>query len=176
MSKRSGDSGSKGSRGDRPAPASGSGRLRIHGTQPTVAPIQFQSAAGATGPQTPQELAPRRRVNVTLMAAGVLLAIAASIVAIRMVQLQKTDRVPAADELGQYAMACMACSARFEMPISDYRSSLQTRANLSVNRIRCPRCGAESAAYRTESGMPGLGELGPDGLPIQSPRRPAGQP
>jgi DNA-directed RNA polymerase subunit RPC12/RpoP len=62
-----------------------------------------------------------------------------------------------------YAMGCMSCEQRFEMPSAAYRRALAGRSDRYVNRIRCPQCGADSAAYRTDSGMDGLGEIGPDG-------------
>lgn len=88
------------------------------------------------------------------------------------------DASTAADVPGlppTYAMACAACKQRFEMPAVEYRRVLAARKDKSVNRIECPKCGAGASAYRQDSGMDGLGEIGPDGQPTTNPRRPGGQ-
>lgn len=67
-----------------------------------------------------------------------------------------------------YRMACRTCDSRFEMSPVTYRQALHERTDRSVNRIACPKCGATDAAYRVDSGMNGLGELGPDGDPLRA--------
>lgn len=75
------------------------------------------------------------------------------------------DRTPA-DVPGlpaTYEMRCTGCQMRFEMGAVDYRRELANRSDKTANRIDCPKCGAKAAAYRTQSGMEGLGEITPNG-------------
>ena len=152
----------------------GSGRLPVGSGQPTVVPIRFQAESRSASGEVAERSG--KRSSATLVVAGALLAVAASVVAIRVVQMQKT-RLPANGSglPTAYAMACKACQARFEMPVDEYRELLQTRSNKNFSRVRCPKCGGDDAAYRTDSGMEGLGELGPDGVPVANPRQPARQ-
>lgn len=61
-----------------------------------------------------------------------------------------------------YALACDSCSQRFEIPPAEYRRALLKRADTSSNRIRCPRCGAPGAAFRSDHGVPGLPAADPE--------------
>src|SRR5262245_11926169 len=138
------------------------------GSRPTVAPIQFQSE-----PKVQAEASPPRATrssNLTLMVAAVLLAAAGTVVAVRIVQMQKTGAARGAGVPAEYAVACRVCQERFPMSAGDFDEALKYRTNRSANRVKCPKCGAEDAVFRTESGMAGQGELGPDGFSGRNPR------
>lgn len=60
------------------------------------------------------------------------------------------------------------------MRVEEYRTALSGRTNKTANRIRCPKCSADDACYRLESGMKGLSELNADGVGQINPRRPNG--
>src|SRR5262245_3808965 len=113
-------SGAPGNRSRGDVLSHGSGRLPTGSGQPTVAPIRFKaesrSATGEVGARS------GKRSNTTLVIAGVLLAVAASVVAIRIVQMQKTNGSAGGAGLPTlYAMACKACHARFDMPVDEFR-------------------------------------------------------
>gem|GEM_PF-4011803 len=90
-----------------------------------------------------------------------------AVVAVTVMQLRHADQTKGDD----YRVACMACGEEFTMPPQVFREGLRSRSDRSVNRIRCDRCGRADAVYRRDSGMAGLGELGPDGTPVSDPRQ-----
>ncbi len=140
------------------------------GSRPTVAPIQFQSEPKVQAVSPPPRMS--RSSNLTLIIAAGMLAAAGTVVAIRIVQMQKAGNAGERGLPATYAVTCRVCEVRFEMPAVEFSEALNNRTIRSANRVRCPKCGAEDAVFRTESGMAGQGELGPDGFPSQNPRLP----
>lgn len=140
---------------------------------PTMRPVQLQPSTSTSEvpPAVPLTVSPRHRFALL----GGMLAVAlAAIVTVRAVQSRQgpIGSQPQID----YAMACRICKARFSMPAETYRTQLAGRSNKNFNRIRCPKCGADDAAFRTESGMDGLGELDSDGTAVVNPRQIGGGP
>lgn len=130
--------------------------------------IDLQPSASSPPDAVPPAPTPRLPRHRLALIGGVLVVALAAILTTRVVQMRKS--AAGTDPPIEYAMACRVCKARFSMPASTYRTLLAARANKTFNRIPCPQCRAEDAAFRTESGMDGLGELGPEGVPIADPR------
>ncbi len=138
------------------------------GSRPTVAPIQFQSEPKTQAVSSPPRMS--RSSNLTLFIAAGLLATAGTVVALRIVQMQKAGNANERGQPAAYSVSCRVCMARFAMPSAEFNEALTIRTNRSGNRVKCPKCGAEDAVFRTESGMAGQAELGPDGFSTQNPR------
>lgn len=137
---------------------SASGRLGRSGALPT-----------RPAPPLVEEAVPR---GARWMIYGVVLVVLASVVGFRWWK-QHTDNPSSGSRAGlpsTYAMACRVCGERFDMDVLKYRERLAARKNRSANRIRCPKCNADDAAYRRESGMEGLGELNGEGSGPINPR------
>src|SRR5262249_26205439 len=150
-----GSSESAGSAGHRDLPLTPSGAL------PRMSPIEFR--AGLSGrAQVSEGVATRGRPSVRPWLIAIVV-IGTGLISFRIVRSHNQTTAPG--DVDSYEIACRSCQARFQMPVREFRSALASRSNRNANRIRCPKCGTDDAAYRTQSGMDGQGELGPDGAP-----------
>ncbi len=149
------------------APSSASGRLGPGQARPTVTPIELTRARhSGDDAHRPAATVPRRRPRLWLAALAGFGALSA-VAIVTMMQLRQSAQVNG----DGYRVACTSCGKEFTLPPQAFREGLRARSDRSVNRIRCAHCGRPDAVYRLDSGMAGLGELGPDGTPVSNPRQ-----